>query len=64
MLGSQILVYGRPLPPEEITRLIEAVDAESVARVARRLFAGAPVLAAMGPVAKLETLEKIVARLA
>ena len=63
-LGSQILVYGRPLPPEEITRLIEAVDAESVARVARRLFAGAPVLAAMGPVAKLETLEKIVARLA
>ena len=63
-LGSQILVYGRPLPPDEITRLIDAVDAEAVARVARRTFAGAPVLAAMGPIAKLEPLEKIAGRLA
>jgi predicted Zn-dependent peptidase len=62
-LGSQILVYGRPLPPDEITRLIDGVDAEAVARVARRTFAGAPVLAAMGPIARLEPLEKIAARL-
>jgi predicted Zn-dependent peptidase len=62
-LGSQILIYGRPLPPEEIVARVEAVDAAHIARVARRLFAGQPSLAAIGPIARLESLAKIRGRL-
>jgi predicted Zn-dependent peptidase len=62
-LGSQILIYGRPLPPEEIVARVEAVDAAHIARVARRLFAGPPTLAAIGPIARLESLAKIRDRL-
>ena len=63
-LGSQLLIYGRAMPPAEISARIDAVDADAVARVARRLFAGAPVLTSMGPAAKLEPLAKLAARLA
>ncbi|MFO0292698.1 MAG: M16 family metallopeptidase [Rhodospirillales bacterium] len=63
-LGSQILTYGRPLPTEEILARIEAVSADHVAATGRRLFGGAPVLAAIGPLARLETLARIRERLA
>jgi predicted Zn-dependent peptidase len=63
-LGSQILTYGRPIPPDEIVERIDAVDAERVATVARRLFAGAPAMAAIGPLGRLETLDRIRARIA
>ncbi|MBL8702775.1 MAG: insulinase family protein [Alphaproteobacteria bacterium] len=63
-LGSQILTYGRPLPPEEIVARVDAVDAERVATVARRLFSGPPTLAAIGPISRLEPLVRIRDRLA
>lgn len=63
-LGSQILTYGRPLSTEEIVARVNAVDADNIARVARRIFTGAPTMAAIGPIGRLETLEKIRARLA
>jgi predicted Zn-dependent peptidase len=63
-LGSQILTYGRPLPPDEIVARIDAVTAEHVAASGRRLFAGTPALAAIGPLARLEPLSRIRARLA
>lgn len=63
-LGSQLLIYGRPLATEEIVARVDAVDAESIAAVARRLFAGAPTLAAIGPIAKLEGLDKLRGRMA
>jgi len=63
-LGSQLLIYGRPIPVDEIVRKIEAVKPEDVARVARRIFSGAPTVAAMGPLAGLETYEKLAGRLA
>jgi predicted Zn-dependent peptidase len=62
-LGSQILTYGRPLPTEEIVARVNAVDGENIARVARRVFSGAPTMAAIGPIGRLETLAKIRARL-
>jgi predicted Zn-dependent peptidase len=62
-LGSQILTYGRPLPTEEIVARVNAVDGENIARVARRIFSGAPTMAAIGPIGRLETLAKIRARL-
>jgi predicted Zn-dependent peptidase len=62
-LGSQLLIYGRPIPVDEMLRKIVAVSPDDVARVARRIFAGKPTIAAMGPLARLERYEKIVGRL-
>lgn len=63
-LGSQLLTYGRPLPPEEIVARVDETDGERLAAVARRLFAGAPTLAAIGPIQKLEPLARLRERLA
>ncbi|MGQ0664731.1 MAG: M16 family metallopeptidase [Pseudomonadota bacterium] len=62
-LGSQILIYGRPIPVEEIARRIDAVGAEDMARLAARIFAGQPTLAALGPLSRLEAYESLAARL-
>lgn len=62
-LGSHLLIYGRPIPVEEITTGIDSVTAEDIARVASRIFAGAPTLAATGPLKKLEKFETLKARL-
>jgi len=63
-LASQLLTYGRPLPVEEIVSRIEAVDVAHLARIARRLTAGAPTLAALGPLGRLARLDQVAARLA
>jgi predicted Zn-dependent peptidase len=55
-LGQHILVYGRPVPPDEIMTRINAVDRAALARVAKRLFAGKPTLAALGRIGKLGPL--------
>ena len=36
-LAPQLLIYGRPMPMDEIIARIDAVDQAAVARVARRL---------------------------
>lgn len=63
-LGSNLLVYGRDVTPEEVSRKVEAVAADDLVRVARRILTGKPTLAAMGPLGKLESLAKIAERLA
>jgi predicted Zn-dependent peptidase len=55
-LGQHILIYGRPVPPEEIMTRIDAIDRAALARVAERLFAGKPTLAALGRIGKLGPL--------
>ena len=62
-LARQVVVYGRPLPVAEVVAKVEAITAEDCARVARRLFAGAPTVTAIGPLAKVEDYDKIAARL-
>jgi len=62
-LAQQLLVYGRPLPMEEIIARVDAVDVEQVAAVARRLRAGPLTLAALGPIDRVEPYDKIAARL-
>lgn len=47
-LGQHILIYGRPVPAEEIVAKIEAVDADAIARVAARTFRTKPTLTVMG----------------
>lgn len=62
-LARQLSVFGRPLPWPEIVGNIEAVDTTAVRRVTRRLTAGPLTLTALGPIARLDDYQAIVARL-
>jgi len=62
-LASQILVHGRPMPPEEILAKVEAVDRDAVRRVAGRLLRSAPTLTALGPLTGVEAYDRLRARL-
>ncbi|MGB1548500.1 MAG: insulinase family protein, partial [Alphaproteobacteria bacterium] len=57
-LANQLLVFGRPIPPEEIADRVDAVDGAAIARVASRLCKSKPTLAALGPIARLEDFER------
>jgi len=62
-LGQQILIHGHPIPVEDQIAKLEAVTAGDVAQAAATIFAGAPTLAALGPVSKLESFDRLTARL-
>jgi predicted Zn-dependent peptidase len=62
-LGRQMQVYGRPIPAAEIIERIDAVDAAAVRAAAARLTRDQALsLAAIGPVAQLESYDGIAAR--
>ncbi len=63
-LGSQLLIFNRPISPEEMAERIDAVAPGDVARVARRIFAGQPTLATMGPLGNLELYERLALQVA
>lgn len=64
-IGRQMLVFGRPIPPAEIIEKIDRVDAQALARTARRLIGGArPTLTALGPVAGVAPYDRVAARFA
>jgi predicted Zn-dependent peptidase len=64
-LARQLLFFGRRIPQEETIAEIDAVDAAAIKRVGARLVEGArPTLAAIGPIAKLPSLEAVESRLA
>lgn len=61
-IARQHMIHGRVLSMEETLRKIEAVDAEGVKKAARRIFRNKqPAVAAVGPLAQLESYEKIAA---
>ena len=62
-LARQMMVFGRPLPTEEIVANIEAVDRNAILSAAQRIFSSPLTVAALGPVSKLESYDKIVHRL-
>ncbi len=61
-IARQIHVFGRVLDISEIVGKIDAVDAAAARRVAERVLSGTPTLSALGPVATLETYDKVAAR--
>jgi predicted Zn-dependent peptidase len=61
--ANHMLVFGRPLDPAELVRHIDAVDEDSVIRVARRLSAAAPTLTALGPIGRIEDYDRLVEHL-
>ena len=62
-LARQLMVFGRPLPVDEIVAKVDAVDAAAVMRTARRLIAVRPTFTTLGPVAGVEAYERIAERL-
>lgn len=61
-LGNQMLVYGRPWSMEELIEKIDAVTETSLAKAAKKLIGGKPTLTAIGPLAKLESYDSLLAR--
>lgn len=62
-LGNQMLVHGRPLSEDEQIAALEAVDVASATAVARRIVASTPTVAAIGPLGRLESHDRIADRL-
>ena len=64
-LGRHMLLFGRPLPIAEMIERVDAIDADAVRRTAARILRGGrPTVAALGPVAGLESHDAITARFA
>ena len=63
LLARQMVIYGRPMPVAEVVAKVEAITADDVVRVARRLFATPPTVAVLGPLAKAPDYQSIAARL-
>jgi len=62
-MARQLMIFGRPIPPEEAVAKIEAVDTGAIQTVAARIFQGTPTVAALGPISNVEDFAKIEARL-
>ncbi|WP_334128127.1 M16 family metallopeptidase [Sneathiella sp.] len=61
--ARQLQIYGRILPPAEISESIDAIGLQDVKNLAGRLFFGVtPTIAALGPVRNLAPFERIAAR--
>jgi predicted Zn-dependent peptidase len=59
-IARQILVYGRPIPLEELVRRIDAVSVEDVRAAGRALIAsGRPTFAGLGPRVGIESAARI-----
>jgi predicted Zn-dependent peptidase len=62
-MARHMLVYGRVLPREEMVAAIDAITLDDVTRVGRHMLSTAPTLAGIGPIRKLESIERIAERL-
>lgn len=61
-LAQHMLIFGRPIPVPEVVAKIDAVDRAAIGRLADKVFAGAPTLAALGPVGASEDVAGWAAR--
>lgn len=61
-LAQQLLIYGREVPLAETLEKIAAVTRDDLTRVAGRILASRPTVTAIGPLAQLESAERIAAR--
>jgi predicted Zn-dependent peptidase len=61
-LATNLLVYGRIIPIEEIVAQIDAIDETAIRRVARRILESRPTIAAVGPTRTLQAYDSIAGR--
>jgi predicted Zn-dependent peptidase len=57
--ARQLLAWGRVIPAAEVIAKVDAVTPDDVRAAGRALIAGAPTLAAIGPIRKLQSLEAV-----
>ena len=62
-LARHMMVFGRPISTDEIVQHIDATGRANVTDVARRVFAGRPSIAAIGPVDGLCNYDTLSTRL-
>lgn len=63
-LAHNIIKMGRVVPLDETLAKIDAVDAGKLDVLARKIFAGKPTFATVGPLGKVESFDQIEKRLA
>ena len=63
-IARQLLSLGRNLPREEIVARIDGLAAADIRRAGAAMLASPPTVAAVGPVAKVWTPDRVAARLA
>jgi len=61
--ARQLLVFNRVIDPAETIKLIDEVSKETVEKIANQIVSGPMTISSIGPIKKLETLDKIQARL-
>jgi len=61
-IAGQLFALGKVQSAAEIVEQLNAIDAAAVKRYAARVMAGAPTIAAVGPIRKLETHKRFATR--
>jgi len=61
-IAGQLFALGKVQTAAEIVEQLNAIDAAAVKRYAARVMAGAPTIAAVGPIKKLETHKRFATR--
>ena len=61
--ARQLLVFDRVIDPIETIKQIDAVSKETVEKIAKQIVSGPMTISSIGPIKKLETLDKIQSRL-
>lgn len=62
-LAKQLFAYGRVLTPQESVDRIDVVDKVAIERVSAQILGGKPTIAAVGPVGKVLSSERVAQRL-
>jgi len=58
-IARQILLFGRPIPKEELVDRLSKLTTERISDLAGRLFDTKPTLTAIGPIGKLASFEAV-----
>ena len=58
-IARQLLLYGRPIPMEELMDRLSKITVERLSDLARRLFSTTPTIAAIGPVGSMPAFETV-----
>ena len=61
--ARQLLVFNNVIDPLETIKLIDAVSKQTVENIAKKIVEGPITISSIGPIKKLETLDKIQSRL-
>jgi predicted Zn-dependent peptidase len=58
-IARQLLLFGRPIPKEELMERLGALTIERLTDLSSRLFSTRPTLAAVGPIGTLAPYEAV-----